>query len=69
MYEHLLVPVDGSELSHKAMEHAVGLAKMLGASITGFTVEPPLPVPHQPPGPCGCQWKQGAKCPLREWPR
>lgn len=44
MYEHLLVPVDGSELSHKAMDHAVGLAKMLGASITGFTVEPPLPV-------------------------
>ena len=44
MYEHLLVPVDGSELSHKAMAHAVGLAKMLGASITGFTAEPPLPV-------------------------
>ena len=34
MYEHLLVPVDGSELSHKAMTHAIGLAKMLGASIT-----------------------------------
>ncbi|TDP88297.1 nucleotide-binding universal stress UspA family protein [Aquabacterium commune] len=44
MYEHLLVPVDGSELSHKAMTHAIGLAKMLGASITGFTAEPPLPV-------------------------
>jgi nucleotide-binding universal stress UspA family protein len=44
MYEHLLVPVDGSELSHKAMDHAVGLAKMLGASITGFTAEPPLPL-------------------------
>lgn len=44
MYEHLLVPVDGSELSQKAMDHAIGLAKMLGASITGFTAEPPLPV-------------------------
>jgi nucleotide-binding universal stress UspA family protein len=44
MYEHLLVPVDGSELSEKAMEHSIGLAKMLGASITGFTAEPPLPV-------------------------
>jgi nucleotide-binding universal stress UspA family protein len=44
MYEHLLVPVDGSELSNKAMEHSIGLAKMLGASITGFTAEPPLPV-------------------------
>lgn len=44
MYEHLLVPVEGSELSDVAIEHAIGLAKMLGASITGFTAEPPLPV-------------------------
>lgn len=44
MYEHLLVPVDDSELSHKAMAHSIGVAKMLGASITGFTAEPPLPV-------------------------
>lgn len=44
MYEHLLVPVEGSELSDKAIEHSIGLAKMLGASITGFTAEPPLPV-------------------------
>lgn len=44
MYEHLLVPVDGSALSDKAMEHSIGLAKMLGASITGFTAEPPLPI-------------------------
>jgi nucleotide-binding universal stress UspA family protein len=44
MYEHLLVPVDGSELSAKAIEHSIGLAKMLGASILGFTAEPPLPV-------------------------
>ena len=44
MYEHLLVPVDGSELSDKAVEHSIGLAKMLGASITGFMAEPPLPV-------------------------
>lgn len=44
MYEHLLVPVDGSELSNKAIEHSIGLAKMLGASITGLTAEPPLPV-------------------------
>jgi len=44
MYEHLLVPVDGSELSNKAIEHSIGLAKMLGAAVTGFTAEPPLPV-------------------------
>ncbi len=44
MYEHILVPVDGSELSHKAMTHAIGLAKMLGARVLGLTAEPPLPV-------------------------
>ena len=44
MYEHLLVPVDGSELSERAMTHSIGLAKMLGAAITGFMAEPPLPV-------------------------
>lgn len=43
MYEHLLVPIDGSSLSDKAIEHSLGLAKMLGASVTGFTAEPPLP--------------------------
>jgi len=43
MYENLLVPVDDSDLSDKAIETSVGLAKLLGASITGFTAEPPLP--------------------------
>jgi len=50
MYEHLLVPVDSSELSRKAMDTSIGLAKMLGARITGFTVEMPLPVLVGEPG-------------------
>jgi nucleotide-binding universal stress UspA family protein len=50
MYEHLLVPVDSSELSQKAMETSIGLAKMLGARLTGFTVEMPLPVLVGDPG-------------------
>lgn len=45
MYEHILVPVDDSELARRAMERGIGLAKMLGASITALTIEPPLPVP------------------------
>ena len=43
MYEHLLVPVDDSDLSDRAMDTSIGLAKMLGAAVTGFTVEMPLP--------------------------
>lgn len=44
MYKHLFVPVDGSELSHRAMDGSIALAKSLGARITGFVVEPDLPI-------------------------
>jgi nucleotide-binding universal stress UspA family protein len=30
MYRHILIPTDGSELSKKAIQHGVGLAKALG---------------------------------------
>ena len=45
MYKRLLVPVDGSEISLRAMNESLGLAKQLGASVVGFVVEnlPPLP--------------------------
>lgn len=45
MYEHLLVPVDGSDLSDRAMQSSVALAHRLGARITGFIVEPYAPPP------------------------
>ena len=44
MYKHLFVPVDGSELSHRAMDGSIELAKQLGARITGFVVEPEVPI-------------------------
>lgn len=44
MYKHLFVPVDGSELSHRGMDESIALAKQLGARITGFVVEPDLPL-------------------------
>jgi nucleotide-binding universal stress UspA family protein len=45
MYKRLLVPVDGSELSQRAADESLALAKQLGAAVTGFVVEalPPLP--------------------------
>ncbi|MEY5100311.1 MAG: hypothetical protein RJA36_3030 [Pseudomonadota bacterium] len=46
MYQHLFVPVDGSELSHRAMEGSIALAKQLGARITGFVAEPEMGMPH-----------------------
>jgi nucleotide-binding universal stress UspA family protein len=44
MYKHLFVPVDGSKLSHRVMDGSIALAKQLGARITGFVVEPDLPI-------------------------
>ena len=45
MFKKLLVPVDGTEVSERAIQQAVDLAKQLGAQITGYVVEalPALP--------------------------
>lgn len=48
MYKRLLVPVDGNELTDRAIEASIELAQQLGAAITGFVAEPVLPLP---PGP------------------
>ena len=44
MYKHILVPTDGSALSARAIEQAIGLAKFLGAKVTGMTVSIPFHV-------------------------
>jgi nucleotide-binding universal stress UspA family protein len=43
-FAHLLVPVDGSELSDQAVGRALDLAGVLGARITFVHAEPGLPV-------------------------
>ncbi|MDM7952704.1 MAG: universal stress protein [Cyanobium sp. CZS 25K] len=43
-YSHLLVPSDGSELSMKAVRHAVALAAALGARITFLHAQASVPV-------------------------
>lgn len=45
MYKHLLVPIDGSELSDKAMRHSIELATCLQSRITAFVAEPAPPLP------------------------
>lgn len=42
MYERILVPVDGSECSLSALEHAVALARVTGGSITVLHALDPL---------------------------
>lgn len=45
MFRHILLPTDGSTLSNEAVRAGVGLAKALGARVTGFFAAPaPTPV-------------------------
>lgn len=45
MYSHLLVPVDGTELSERAALASLELARKLGAKLTAFVAEPMPPLP------------------------
>ena len=45
MIRHLFVPIDGSPLSERAIQQSIDLAQQLGAAITGFIVEPGVPLP------------------------
>ncbi len=44
MYRHILVSTDGSDLARKGIDHALALAKSLGAKVTIVTVTERLPV-------------------------
>ena len=44
MFAHVLIPTDGSELSDRAIERGVELAKALGARITFLAVVEPFRV-------------------------
>ncbi len=45
MIKNLFVPVDGGAQSQRAMQASIDLAHQLGAAITGFVVEPDVPMP------------------------
>ena len=50
MYKHILIPSDGSELSKKAVDHGIGLAKALSAKVTAVTVSEPFHIFAVEPG-------------------
>ena len=41
MFKNILIPMDGSPPSQKAVVQAVALAKSVGAKVTGFFAAPP----------------------------
>lgn len=44
MYKHILIPIDGSELSEKALREGIDLARSVRARVTVFTASPPFNV-------------------------
>lgn len=46
MYQHILIPTDGGELSKKAISQGFDLAKLTGARVTILTVTPSYPVTY-----------------------
>jgi nucleotide-binding universal stress UspA family protein len=44
MFEHILIPTDGSELSEAAIQKGIQLARNLNAKVTGFHVMLPFHV-------------------------
>ena len=43
MFRHILVPTDGSELSQKAIDGAIDLARAVGAQVTAYACLPQYP--------------------------
>ena len=43
MYQHLLIPTDGTEVTAKAVDTAIALARALGARLSTLTVKEPFP--------------------------
>ena len=41
MHKHIMLPIDGSELSLKAVDEGIGMAKALGSRLTLITVVSP----------------------------
>ena len=51
MYNHILIPTDGSEVAQKGVDQSLSLARALGARVTILTVTESFPVyPAGPPG-------------------
>jgi nucleotide-binding universal stress UspA family protein len=42
MYRHILIPTDGSQLSHNAIAHGAALARSIDARVTILTVSTPF---------------------------
>jgi len=47
MYKHILIPIDGSELTGKALDAGIDFARSSGARVTLFTAVPEYELPSE----------------------
>lgn len=47
MYKHILIPIDDSKLSDKAIKNGIALARSMNARVTGFTAVPAYQIPSE----------------------
>lgn len=47
MYKHILIPIDDSKLSEKAIKNGIALARSIRARVTGFTAVPAYQSPSE----------------------
>ncbi len=72
MFSHILVPTDGSALSHKAIDGAIELAVKVGARLTAYACLPQYPyspfadVVIEPPSDFAARSEREARAHLRE---
>ena len=45
MYQHLLIPIDGSDVAEKAVSAGIAFARSIGARVTAFTAVPEFRLP------------------------
>ena len=71
MYRNILVPTDGSEITAKAVQNAIALAKTTGAKLTALSIKEPFPysaISEMQTGNCEsvnakrCVYKRNDKC-------
>jgi nucleotide-binding universal stress UspA family protein len=43
MYQHILLPTDGSDITAKAVQAAIGMARLCGARLSALSVKEPFP--------------------------
>jgi nucleotide-binding universal stress UspA family protein len=44
MFKHILIPTDGSRLAAKAIKAGIAMAKEMGARVTGYCAQEPVPL-------------------------